>query len=308
MGLGGAKTVLTTGCAGYLGCQLVPHLLARGHRVIGIDKAEAAGSLYGFLGHPEFRFVAGDAREVPEFLLAMSDVVIPLAAVVGYRACGEDAKGAAEVNAGAVRDLVGRMSNHQRVLYPMTNSGYGTKVRKAEYTEEDPLEPHTEYGLTKLDGEKAVLDHPLGVSLRLASLFGASPKMRWDLMLHDFVGRVRQGGPVEVFEGGARRNFVHVRDVSRAFCLMAAQPRYAGVFNVNLPEHLSKFELIGRIGSQLGLQPVVVPVEKNDPDKRDYQISTEKLLRTGFRYEFGIDDGVQEVSLAWNSTSSASCC
>lgn len=297
--------VLVTGGAGYLGSILVPALLEQGHEVRALDTFRFdQTSLLACCAHPRFEVVRGDCRDesVLRKALVGADWIIPLAAVVGAPACAADQVAARTVNVDALRLLLSLRSARQRVLYPTTNSGYGVGERGKFCTEESPLRPISLYGLTKVEAEKAVLDAGNSVTFRLATVFGAAPRMRLDLLVNDFVYRAIHDRTVVVFEGHAKRNYIHVRDVARAFLhgmahfeTMKDQPYNVGLSDANL----SKLELCAEIRR---LVPAFVYLEApvgEDPDKRDYIVSNEKLERTGFRPAYSLEGGIRELIKAY---------
>lgn len=294
-------SILVTGGAGYLGSVMVPELLGAGHRVTVLDNFMFnQASLAAACAHPSFSLVRGDARD--EATLAPfvkdADVVIPLAALVGAPMCDADAAGAVSTNRDAVLTLLRLMSPDQRILMPITNSGYGVGEADKMCTEETPLRPVSLYGRTKVEAEQAVLERGNAVSFRLATVFGMSPRMRVDLLVNDFVYRAVNDRAVVLFEGHFRRNYIHVRDVARTFLhglehfeAMRDQP-----FNVGLSDaNLSKIELCARIKAHV---PAFVFLEADigeDPDKRDYIVSNARLEATGWRPAFSLDDGITEL-------------
>lgn len=306
-------TVFVTGCAGYVGSVLVGRLLRAGCKVIGVDDL-SVGSPHALLGHvanPRFEFHRLDVRDFPSLMMAgadKADVVVPLAAVVGAPACQKRPEYAKEVNQDAVGALVKRLSRDQRVVYPNTNSGYGETDGSSECTEADPLSPISVYGVTKCEGEKYVLDHPNSVVFRLATVFGASPRMRLDLMVNDFAYKLSLlrkadfyralSNPFTVYEPHFKRNFVGVQDVARAFIYAMQHPETKGVYNLGLPTaNLTKMELAHRVCDVVGVPRELVAVgHGRDPDRRNYIVSNAKLLATGFKFEHGLDDGIREVA------------
>lgn len=293
--------VLVTGGAGYIGSILVPALLGRGWQVTVLDTF-AAGDTFLATSciNPDFEPVRGDARDmrVLDPLLAKADIVIPLAALVGAPLCARDQIGATTLNRDAVVDLVKRMGKQQLIAYPTTNSGYGVGEGNAFCTEESPLRPVSLYGRTKVEAEEAVLSHPNSLSFRLATVFGMAPRMRLDLLVNDFTWRAVNDRAVVLFEAHFRRNYIHVRDVVKAFLhgVDNAGKMRGQAYNVGLSEaNLSKAQLCERIARHVpGFVWLEAPVGE-DPDKRDYIVSNEKLERTGWLPDVGLDAGVQEL-------------
>ncbi len=294
-------SILVTGGAGYLGAILVPELLAAGHRVTVLDNfMYNQNSLARVCANPNFDVVNGDARspELLKPLVAKADYVLPLAALVGAPLCKKDPIGATTTNRDAIATLSKLMSPQQRIVMPITNSGYGVGEQGKFCTEDSPLRPISLYGVTKVEAEKAVLDAGNSLTFRLATVFGASPRMRIDLLVNDFVYRAVYDRAVIVFEGHAKRNYIHVRDVARAFlhALAHFESMRGQAYNVGLSDaNLSKLELCAEIRKQV---PSFVYLEApigEDPDKRDYIVSNEKIERTGFRPAFGLPQGIAEL-------------
>jgi nucleoside-diphosphate-sugar epimerase len=297
--------VLVTGGAGYLGSVLCEHLLAAGHRVAVLDALhQGVPSLLHLAANPGFEFVRGDARDEAALgrLLAQADAVIPLAAVVGAPACDRDPWLATSTNLDAIRLLLRLRSASQLVVYPTTNSGYGTKSGDVHCTEETPLEPISLYGRTKVDAEKAVLDSPNAITLRLATVFGASPRMRLDLLVNHFVYAAVTDRYLVLFEKHFKRNFIHVRDVADCFvhCLangaaMAGRPYNAGLDAANV----SKEELALLVQKQVPGFHVVFSEIGSDPDKRNYVVSNQRLREAGFEARRSLEDGITELLRAY---------
>jgi len=293
--------VLVTGGAGYLGSVLVPALLESGHRVTVLDSfLFNQDSLLACCADPGFSVIRGDCRDRDTLArgLQSADVVIPLAAIVGAPACQADQTTAQSVNVDAVQMLLDMRSPSQRVLYPTTNSGYGIGEPGKYCTEETPLKPISLYGTTKVTAENAVLDAGNSLTFRLATVFGMSPRMRIDLLVNDFVYRAVHDRTVVVFEGHAKRNYIHVRDVARAFLhgMENFEAMHGQPFNVGLSEaNLSKLELCHAIKEQLpGFVYLEAPVGE-DPDKRDYIVSNERIEGTGYRPQHSLRMGIAEL-------------
>ncbi len=293
--------ILVTGGAGYIGSVLVPTLLEHGHGVTVLDTFERGTTeLAPCCRYAAFQPVRGDARDerLLDELVPGADAVIPLAALVGAPLCRQDPITATTLNRDAVVALTKRTSPAQMIVYPTTNSGYGIGEQGIFCTEETPLNPISLYGTTKVEAEAAVLENAQGVTLRLATVFGMSPRMRIDLLVNDFTWRAVTDRAVVIFEGHFKRNYIHVRDVVKGFehalanfDAMRGQPYNLGLSSANL----SKLELCERIRAHV---PQFVCLEApigEDPDKRDYIVSNEKLERTGWMPDWSLDDGIGEL-------------
>jgi nucleoside-diphosphate-sugar epimerase len=295
------KSILVTGGAGYLGSILVPELLAAGHRVTVLDNfMYLQNSLAHVCSHPNFEVVNGDARseEVLKSLVAKADIVIPLAALVGAPLCKKDPIAATTTNRDAIATLCKMLSSNQRVIVPITNSGYGVGEQGKYCTEESPLRPVSLYGRNKVEAENIVLERDNSISLRLATVFGMAPRMRIDLLVNDFVYRAVNDRVVVLFEAHFKRNYIHIRDVARAF--MHAMEKFEAMkgrpYNVGLSDaNLSKAELCQRIQRHIPeFQYLEAPVGE-DPDKRDYIVSNSRIEATGYQPRYGLDDGIKEL-------------
>jgi nucleoside-diphosphate-sugar epimerase len=294
--------VLVTGGAGYLGSTLVPALLDRGFTVTVLDNfMYGQDSLSAVCYRPEFSLVRGDVRsiETVKRLAADADLIIPLAALVGAPLCDRDPLAATSTNLTAIIQMLDVISPSQRVILPVTNSGYGVGEAGKFCTEETPIRPVSLYGRDKVEVERRLLEaHPSAISLRLATVFGMSPRMRLDLLVNDFTYRAYTDRFIVLFESHFKRNFIHVRDVARAFlhAIDNFDAMKGQVYNVGLSEaNLSKLELCQRIQRLL---PQFVIHESNighDPDKRDYIVSNEKIERTGYTTAFSLDAGIREL-------------
>jgi nucleoside-diphosphate-sugar epimerase len=296
-----SKKILVTGGAGYLGSVMVPHLLAAGHSVTVVENFLWKQSTLADCCHlPNFEIVRGDARDeaLLKRLVPEHDAVIPLAALVGAPLCDLDPIGATTINLEAIRSLAKIASRSQPILYPVTNSGYGIGQQGVFCTEESPLKPISLYGRTKVDAEKVLLDRGNVITFRLATVFGMSPRMRIDLLVNDFTYRAVNDRAVVIFEGRFKRNYIHIRDVARVFehglanfDTMKDRPYNVGLEDANL----SKLELCEVIKRHC---PKFVYLEApigEDPDKRDYIVSNQRILSTGWKPRYTLDDGVREL-------------
>jgi nucleoside-diphosphate-sugar epimerase len=297
--------VLITGGAGYLGSVMVPRLLAAGHAVTVLDNfMYGQASLLDCCHEPRLEIVRGHAldRALVARLLASADAVFPLACLTGAPACDRDPVGARAAAVDAVRLVLELRSPRQLVVYPNTNSGYGIGAQGSVCTEESALRPVSLYGRLKVEAEAAVLDAPNTIALRLATVFGPSPRMRLDLLVNDLTYRAVTDGFVVLFEGHFKRNYVHVRDVARAFqhALEHAEDMTGQAYNVGLSEaNLSKRELCEEIRRQVPRFTVVEAEIGRDPDQRDYVVSNAKIEKVGFRAEIGLETGIGELVKAY---------
>ncbi len=293
--------ILVTGGAGYLGSTLVPDLLAAGHRVTVIDNFMfKQSSLNHVCHHASFNVVKGDIRIESTMapLLAKADVVIPLAALVGAPLCTLDPVGATTTNHDAISLMLRLLSKEQRVLMPTTNSAYGTGDENNFCTEESPLRPISLYAKEKVAVEQELMQRENAISFRLATVFGMSPRMRIDLLVNDFTYRAVHDRFVVLFESSFKRNYIHVRDVSRVFQHGLANfgSMRGQIYNVGLSDaNVSKKELCEHIQKQLPQFVFIdAPVGK-DPDQRNYIVSNAKLEATGFQPSMSLDAGIAEL-------------
>jgi nucleoside-diphosphate-sugar epimerase len=298
-------SILVTGGAGYIGSILSERLLDAGHRVTVLDNLLfGEQSLFHLCADPRFEFVFGDARDarVMSALVKTADVIVPLAALVGAPACDLAPTAATSTNLEAVR-LVNRLrSPGQLLLYPTTNSGYGTKTGARYCTEETLLEPISLYGRTKVEAEADVLGSPNSLSFRLATVFGVSPRMRLDLLVNHFVYAAVTDGTLVIFEKGFKRNYVHIRDVADAFVFAIENAaRLVGrPYNLGLDAaNFSKEELALKIKEHVPRFYVHFAEVGSDPDKRNYIVSNQRLREAGFEAKRSLDEGIRELLTAF---------
>ncbi len=295
------QNILVTGGAGYLGSMIIPELLSLGHKVKVLDNFMfKQNPLAHVCANPEFDVIRGDARDESLIKGAIKDVdvVIPLAALVGAPLCNNDLLGTTSINRDAVIMLTNLLSKDQRILMPITNSGYGIGEKGKLCTEESPLNPISLYGTTKVEAEAAVLERGNAISFRLATVFGMAPRFRLDLLVNDFVYRAVHDRAVVLFEADFKRNYIHIRDVARAFIhgLDNFETMKNEAYNVGLSDaNLSKRELCEKIHEHI---PSFVFMEApigEDPDKRDYIVSNGKIEATGYMPQHSLDMGIREL-------------
>jgi nucleoside-diphosphate-sugar epimerase len=293
--------VLVTGAAGYLGSVLCGRLLEEGLEVTALDNLlYGETSLLTCCGNRSFDFVLGDVRDVRliKSLVAQADVIIPLAAYVGVGACLKDPDSARAVNFEAIRTLNNLRAPSQLIIYPTTNSGYGTKSGEVFCTEETPLEPISLYGETKAQAEAILLQSPNAICLRLATVFGISPRLRLDLLVNHFVLKAVTDGYIALFEKHFKRNFVHIRDVADCFvhCVRHQEQMVGRTFNLGLDSaNLSKEQLAWKVKEQVPSFVILTSEVGSDPDKRNYIVSSRRLRDAGFEASRSLEDGIREL-------------
>ncbi len=298
-----AERVLVTGGLGYLGSILCEHLLQAGFAVTALDNltyGTGQQGLFHLCANPAFDFLKGDVRDerLMRSALKDADVVIHLAAVVGANACERDPVLARSVNLEAVVLLNRLRSPNQLVIFPNTNSGYGTTTAESLCTEESPLEPISLYGRTKVQAERVILETPNSIALRLATVFGMSPRMRLDLLVNHFVHAAFTEGYLVIFEKDFKRNFVHIRDVADCMihCIAHAHRMAGRPYNVGLDSaNLSKAELALKIQEHVPNFYIHFAPIGQDPDKRNYVVSSRRLRETGFEARRSLDEGIREL-------------
>ncbi|MCX5796505.1 MAG: NAD(P)-dependent oxidoreductase [Elusimicrobia bacterium] len=293
--------VLVTGGAGYIGSILVPRLLEQGHEVAVIDNfMYRQTSLLDCCADRRLTIARGDARDrkLIEEHLKDAQYVIPLACLTGAPLCDRFPQEAQGIIVDALKLLVELRRPGQRILYPTTNSGYGIGQDGVHCTEETPLRPISLYGKLKVEAERLLLAAGDTVTFRLATAFGVSPRMRLDLLVNDFTYRAVNDRFIVLFEANFKRNFIHVRDVAAAFLhAMANFDQMKGqAYNVGLSDaNLSKEELCAEIKKQVPEFYFVEAKVGEDPDKRNYIVSNEKVEKTGFKPKVSLSEGIREL-------------
>ena len=295
--------VLITGGAGYIGSTLAEHLLDNGYKVTVLDNLSYKQlSLLHLFKLRNFKFVKGDVRnkELLQKLVTGADIIIPLAAIVGMPSCKANPELAVDVNYKQVVNILEVLRDNQKLILPNTNSQYGSS--DTIITEESPFKPLSLYAETKCDAENAMLNKGNGVSLRLATVFGVSPRMRQDLLVNDFVYKSVVDGYLVMFESHFKRNYIHVVDIARTFLFIIENyDRCKGqAFNVGLSSaNCSKLELAETIKKYIPDLVIKQDEFKQDFDKRDYIVSNEKLENLGWKPIMSLDDGIKELISAY---------
>jgi nucleoside-diphosphate-sugar epimerase len=295
------KKILITGGGGYIGSMLSTELINLGHKVTVIDLLKYdKGSLDHLYFKKNFTFINDDIRK-PKLLkkhIKKNEYIIPLAALVGAPLCEKNKKEAISINLEAVKKILQNLNKKNKLIYLTTNSGYGVGEKNKYCDEKSLLKPISLYGQTKCDAENEVMKLKNTVSFRLATVFGASYRMRSDLLVNNFVQRAINKNYIDVFEPQFRRNFIHITDVVRAviFSIKNFDKLKSDVFNLGLSSaNITKIDLVRKIKLQIKTLKIKVIKNKSDPDKRDYFVSNKKIEKKGFVAKVSLDQGIKEL-------------
>ena len=292
--------ILVTGGAGYIGSVLVPILLKNNFNVTVLDNFLFKQKSLNQIKDRRLNIVEGDVRDksIIKDLVTKSEIIIPLAALVGAPLCDIKPKEAKEVNLDSMFLLKSILSNNQKVILPVSNSGYGIGKSGEFCTEESPLNPISLYGQTKVQSESIIMERENSISFRLATVFGMSPRMRIDLLVNYFVNKALTEKKIQIFEGHFKRNYVHIKDVANVFLFTINnfEKMKSNTFNFGLEDaNFSKIELAEKIKKYLNNFEIQISEFGKDPDKRDYIVSNKKILSTGYKFVEDLDSGIKEL-------------
>jgi len=301
------ERVLITGGGGYIGSVLTEHLLNKEYNVTCLDNLTFGyNSLLHLVNKKNFNFIYGDVRDekLLEKIIPDFDTIIPLAAIVGAPQCDLNPIDAKLINKKAVIDINKIMRANQKIIYPTTNSGYGTTTGEIFCTEETPLNPVSLYGKTKVEAEQSLLNsNKDAITLRLATVFGMSPRMRTDLLVNNFVFNAVKDGYLVIYEKDFKRNYVHIKDVARCFehCIENYELMKNKAYNVGLDSaNLSKEELAEKVKEYIPKLDITYKEIDKDPDKRNYIVSNKRLIDSGFECKNDLDYGIPEIIKGYN--------
>ena len=296
---------LVTGAAGYIGSELIGYLLNDGYKVVAIDNLMYdPTSLLRYTNNPDFTFIKGDVRNVALMtkLMKDADIIIPLAALVGFPVCEEDPRGAQEINHDVNTWIATTKRTDQKVIYPCTNSGYGVSVDGSVCTEESPLNPISLYGRTKVAAESEYKNVENHVTFRLATVFGPASRMRTDLLVNSFVLKTLRERILVLYECEFMRNYVHLHDVCRGFKFILDNWEDCKNETYNLGNdalNMNKLQLAEKIQEHLPLE-IIKAEFTSDPDTRDYIVSSEKIYNKGYECQYDLDIGIKQLINAYS--------
>ncbi len=261
-------------------------------------------SLLANISNSNFTFIKGDVRNEVELkaLVESHDILIPLAALVGFPLCEKNPIDAELINFKHVANMVKWKTKEQIIIYPCTNSGYGSTDGKTVCTEETEMKPISVYGTTKINAELAVREVENYVTFRLATVFGVSPRMRTDLLVNNLVLKAFKEKNIVLYESSFMRNYVHVDDVARGFLHVIDNFDKVkdNVYNLgNDSINMNKRQLCEKIAEHTALHIIESKIG-TDLDKRNYIVSSDKFYSTGFECKYDLDYGISELLKAYN--------
>lgn len=293
------KSILITGGAGYVGIPTVSLLLDSGYKVRVYDNLMWTGDvLLPYLSNSNFDFIKGDVRDKKQLAKAYKDidVVIHLAAIVGFPACRKYPEESRQINVGGTQNVVDLAKSKIPVIFASTGSTYG-KIIEKYCTETTPLQPLSHYGKQKAKAEDITKANGNFIIYRFATAFGASPRMRLDLLINDFTYRAVTEKTLIVYEKEFIRTFIHVKDMAASFLLALENfdKMNKEIYNVGDERlNVSKEEVCNLLRKYIDFYLHFVEVG-HDIDERDYRVDYSKIKKAGFKTQISIEEGIKEL-------------
>ena len=294
--------IFITGGAGYVGSALIKYLISTNDNfhITVLDNLSSGGdSLLSFMGNKNFKFIKGDIRDkkLVSELVDKADIIINLAAIVGFPACRKNPELAQEVNYDGSLNIINSIKRKdQLLLCASTGSNYGDLIEEI-CTEETPLKPLSIYGVTKTNAEKKFHETGQAICYRFATAFGLSPRLRLDLLINDFVYNAVKTKNLIVYEKHFYRTFIHVNDIARSFyfAINNSQKMIGNIYNVGSEKmNFTKQEVAEKIKAKIDFYLHFAEIGE-DADKRNYFVSYKKINQLGFETEIDIDEGIDEL-------------
>ena len=294
--------ILVTGGGGYIGIALVKELLKNNFIVTVLDNFafDQQYVFFDLIKNKNLKIINGDVKnkKLLKKLVKENEFIIPLAGVVGAPACKKKPKAATEINFNQIKNIIKFSGKKNKIILPVTNSGYGIGKKNEFCTEDSPLNPISHYGITKVKAEREIQKNSNFISLRLATVFGLSGRIRTDLLVNDFTYKAVFEKKIELFEPHFKRNYIHVKDVARVmiFCIKNFRSLKKNIYNIGLETaNLSKLELCKLIKKNFKNFKIKINEFAKDPDQRDYMVSNKKILATGWKPRYSLEYGIKEL-------------
>jgi len=299
------KRILVTGGAGYIGSILVDHLLRAGHKVRVLDNLMFGQTCHiPFFFNKNYEFIRGDVRNKKDVEAALkdTDAIIHLAAIVGAPACRAYPKLSREIILKGSQNINRLRSKSQPLIFASTGSVYG--VLKDICDEKSPVNPVSLYGKLKKQAEDEIMGKENSVALRFATAFGVSPRLRYDsLMVNSFVFHACQDKQLMVYEGFVRRTFIHIQDIARSFifALDNIKKTKDEIYNVGSEKmNYTKKDIALKIKEKIPFYLHFAEIG-TDEDKRDYEVSYQKIRNAGFETTVSLEEGIDELIKAFQN-------
>lgn len=293
------KKILIIGGAGYIGSYLTAKLIAENFKVHVVDIFKNSEKVFNnIISNKNLTVSNSNGHDLNKKDLKIFDVIIPLAALVGAPICDRYPNEAKSTNLELLKKIVKISSKSQEIIFPTTNSGYGSTSGNLKCNEKTPLNPISLYGKLKKDAETEVMQRENSMSFRLATVFGVSPRHRIDLLVNDFVYKAYNDRCLVLFQENFKRNFIHLEDVANAFIFAVKKFNILkrNIFNLGLSNaNLTKKDLALKIKKYVKDLTIISSEIGNDPDKRNYIVDNSKFEKKGFIAKKTLEDGIKEL-------------
>lgn len=291
------KKVILTGCAGYIGSELSKKIVGSGFKLFGVDNLRFKQNIPSIFDNKETEFILEDITKQTTVKFLIKDInpdfIIHLAGIVGMDACKNNPEDAIMVNTESTRLILDNINSDVKFIIPNTNSQYGTVEENILCSEKTPTNPISLYSITKCLAESLTTSKDNTLCLRLATVFGVSERMRDDLMINFFVKKCINEKKLDIFEPNFKRNFISIDNVTNAL-VFGLNNNIRGIFNVGDDSlNMTKGELAKKISQRLNVPFSII--EGFDPDKRNYNCSSQKIYDMGFRINIDFNSQINNL-------------